>query len=338
MAALPASSTSSTEGRFAVPPKGRHTTSHEVDIKAPAERVYRIVADAADWPQRFVPTIHVEHTGLGAGAERLEIWATGNGEVKHWTSRRELDPAARRVEFRQEVSSPPVASMGGTWIVSQEPNGVTRLVLEHDFEAVDDDPEGVAWITRATDRNSATELGNIKALAEGWDRLAELTFSFEDSVVVNGAPEEVYDFLYRADLWPERLPHVASMKFAEEEPGVQEMAMETRTKDGSTHTTESVRVCFPHERIVYKQLVPPSLMTAHLGEWTFTAEGEGRVRATSRHTVTVKEDAITTVLGEGATVQTAKEFIRKAAGGNSTATLNLAKEFVEARRGEARHG
>ncbi|WP_326658209.1 aromatase/cyclase [Streptomyces sp. NBC_00385] len=322
------------------PRTGKHLTRHETEIAASAQRVYDIIADAAAWPLHFTPTIHVERTALGPADERLEIWANANGEVKHWTSHRELDAAKYRVTFRQEVSSPPVASMGGEWIVEPLAEESCRLVLLHDFDAVGDTAENVAWVERATDRNSRTELANIKALAEEWERRQELVFSFEDSVVVHGSPEEVYDFLYDAKRWSERLPHVGSIDLREDVENVQQMSMLTVTADGSSHTTESVRVCFPATpdgapgdvpaRIVYKQLVPPSLMTAHLGTWRFEPV-PGGVRATSAHTVTINEATIARVLGPQAGADDAKQAVRNGAGGNSRATLGLAKEFAEGR-------
>jgi ribosome-associated toxin RatA of RatAB toxin-antitoxin module len=302
-------------------------TEHDVMIDAPAGVVYQVIADAEAWPQHFGPSIHVEQSTLDSSTERLTIWATANGDVKTWTSRREL--GKDRIRFAQERSSPPVASMSGEWIIRAE-DGKTRLTLTHEFEAVNPaDPAELDWIIEATNRNSETELANIKALTESWARLDELVFTFEDSVVIQGRLDDVYDFLYQANQWPDRLPHVGQLELREDVPNIQHMSMETVTKDGSTHTTESVRVCFPSERIVYKQLVPPSLMTAHTGEWLFRQTSDG-VEATSRHTVTVNEANIPNVLGKEATVATARDFIRKAAGGNSMATLTLAKNFVEA--------
>ncbi len=311
-----------------MPANGKHQTAHEIEIEAPSERVYRLIADAADWPQRFEPTIHVERTALEAGSERLRIWATANGEVRSWTSLRELDPEGLRISFRQEVSTHPVAAMGGEWIIVPLDADRSRLTLLHDFDAVDDTPENVAWVSQATDRNSKAELANIKHLAETWDRHQELVFSFEDSVLIRGTLTETYDFLYQAALWHERLPHVGRLDLREDVENVQWMSMETVTKDGSSHVTESVRICSPSERIVYKQLVPPLLMTAHLGVWSFEETPDG-VRASSSHTVTVNEATVVPVLGADATVETAKQFIRGAAGGNSVATLTLAKKFVE---------
>lgn len=95
-----------------------HRTLHSVAVAAPAEVVYGIVADVTMWPQYFAPNVHVEHLEQDETSERIQIWAFANGEVKTWVSRRTLDAAALRVEFRQEVSTPPVAAMGGTWVVS----------------------------------------------------------------------------------------------------------------------------------------------------------------------------------------------------------------------------
>lgn len=308
-----------------------HTTTHHTEIAAPADVVYRLLADATLWPVYFRPNVHVERLEGDARTERLRMWATAGDQVKNWTSRRDLDAKARTIGFRQEVFTPPVASMRGEWRVAATGAQTSTLTLLHEFAAVDDDPAQTAWLAEVTDQNSTTELANVKALAERADRLGELVFSFADEVTVNGPADAVYEFLYRSDAWPRRLPHVSRLDLAEDAEGVQTMIMDTRTEDGSTHTTESIRVCFGRDRIVYKQTTTPALMNAHTGEWTVVPDEDG-VRAISRHTVEVKESAIETVLGAGATVETARGFLRKALGGNSTATLKLAKEFAEGSR------
>lgn len=107
------------------------------------------------------------------------------------------------------------------------------------------------------------------------------------------------------------------------------MSMDTLTADGSAHTTESVRVCFPGSgRIVYKQTRTPALMEAHTGSWTVTGDEHGTT-AISQHRVVVREEAITRVLGEGADLRSARDYIRTALGRNSTATLTYAKRHAE---------
>ncbi|MFJ1755850.1 aromatase/cyclase [Kitasatospora sp. NPDC088134] len=310
----------------------QHRTLHSTDVAAPAEAVYAIVADVTKWPQYFAPNVHVEHLEQGEGTERIQIWATANGEVKTWVSRRELDPENLVVTFRQEVSQAPVASMGGTWKVTALDGSHARLELHHDFTAVDDLPENVAWINAALDRNSESELAGIRELAELGSELDDLVFSFDDTVHVAAAGADVFDFLNRADLWPERLPHVAALDLREETPGIQVMTMDTSTADGSVHTTTSVRVVFGTDRIVYKQIAVPALMTAHTGRWTIT-ETDGGVDVTSRHTVTLKQSAIERILGAGKSVADAREYVHRALSTNSTTTLKHALAFAEARRG-----
>ncbi|MFE2752071.1 aromatase/cyclase [Actinosynnema sp. NPDC059335] len=304
---------------------------HEITVHAPAEDVYRMLAEVENWPRLFPPSVYVDHLERDGNSERIRIWATANGEPKNWTSRRELDPDNLRITFAQEVSSPPVAEMSGTWVV--EPQGDrTRLRLLHTYRAIDDDPEGLAWIDEAVDRNSNAELPSLKANVELATRTAELTLSFVDSVTIDGAAKDAYDFVYDAGRWTERLPHVASVVLTEDTPGLQVLRMETLTKDGSSHTTESVRVCFPHHKIAYKQTTLPALMTLHTGYWTFEEDGDGVTTASSQHTVVINPDNIAKVLGPDAGVAEARAFVRDALGNNSRATLGHAKTYAEARR------
>ena len=300
---------------------------HEIAVSAPAHSVYRLIAEVANWPHVFPPTIHVEQVQHTGSAERIRIWATANGEPKTWTSRRRLDPDALRVEFRQEVSQPPVGAMGGSWQVERLSDTECVVRLRHDYRAVDDSPGNLAWIDHAVDRNSTIELAALKARAECGD---ELSFSFDDSVHVDGSAKDVYDFVNEAEQWPQRLPHVAEVSLHEPSPGLQVLRMDTATRDGSVHTTESVRVCFAPNRIVYKQIRTPELMAVHTGAWLLSERHSG-VIATARHTVVLDRAAITTVLGAEADVASARRFVRSALSANSLATLNHAKHYAERR-------
>ncbi|MFJ8043436.1 aromatase/cyclase [Kitasatospora sp. NPDC096147] len=302
-------------------------TEHVVEVAADPKAVYELIARAEDWPHLFPPTVHVERLEGDDRTERLRIWAFANGEVRSWTSRRTLDPTGLRVTFRQEVSSAPVASMGGDWIIEPAPGG-SRVVLLHDFTVVDDAPEARAWVERAVDTNSTSELAALKAGAEQLAAEPGVLISFADHVEIAGPGPEVYDFLWRADLWEQRLPHVERLVLGEPGEDLQTVEMDTRAADGSVHTTTSVRVGFGPDRLVYKQTQVPPLMAAHTGRWTVEPAGDG-VRATSHHTVVLRPERITELLGPEATLETARELVRNALGRNSTATLNLAKQAVE---------
>lgn len=303
-----------------------HEAEHEITVSAPADVAYRLVEDVRSWPLIFPPTVHVDHDERGDREERIRIWATANGAAKGWTSRRTLDPEARRIGFRQEVSQHPVASMGGAWLLEPLGSDRTRVRLTHTFQVVDD-PENLAWVRKALDGNSAAELDALKRAAEQRRERDELTRTFSDTVRVNGPLEAAYDFIYAAGRWQERLPHVVRVALEEDTPNVQMLEMDTEN-DSGVHTTNSVRVCFPAEKIVYKQLVTPALIATHLGEWRFRADGDG-TEVTSTHTVVLNRDAIPGVLGADATVADARDLVRDALGRNSRATLALAKAHAE---------
>lgn len=310
---------------------GHREVEHEITISAPAAAVYRLIAEVENWPRIFPPTVFVDHVERGAREERIRIWATANGTAKNWTSRRTLDAEALRITFRQEVSAPPVAAMGGTWIIEPLSDSESRVRLLHDYRTIDDDPDDLKWIDEAVDRNSRSELAALKTNVELAVASEDLLLSFADTIRIDGAAKDVYDFINEAHLWKDRLPHVARVVLEEETPGLQTLEMDTLTKDGSSHTTKSVRVTFPHHKIVYKQITLPALMTLHTGYWLFEEDGDG-VNATSQHTVVINTANITKILGEGAGVAEAKAFVQNALSTNSRATLGHAKDYAEGRR------
>jgi len=301
---------------------------HEVTVDAPAAAVYQLVAEVTNWPQIFPPTVYADHLERGGTDERIRIWATANGQVKTWTSHRVLDPGALRIEFRQEVSAPPVAAMGGAWVVEPDGESACRVRLLHSYRAVDDRADQLAWIDEAVDRNSRSELAALKASAERATTSGDLLLSFADTVQIAGRVSDVYAFLNEAQSWPQRLPHVDRVELTEDLPGLQVLEMDTRAPNGTLHTTRSIRVCFPTEKIVYKQIALPDLMTLHTGYWLIEGH-DGAVSATSQHTVAVNHEQIGPVLGAGAGVTEARDFVRRALSGNSRATLARAKAFAE---------
>jgi len=123
---------------------------------------------------------------------------------------------------------------------------------------------------------------------------------------------------------------VVRVDLQEDTPGLQILEMDTQAVDGTTHTTKSVRVCFPHSKIVYKQITLPALMNLHNGVWSLVQDGDG-VLVTSEHTVVINTENIAKVLGDEAGVPQAREFVKKALSANSRATLGYAKDHAETR-------
>jgi len=263
--------------------------------------------------------------------ERLRIWATADGRLNNWISSRVLDPDFMWIDFRQEVSPPPVASMRGSWVIEPVSETESRIWLLHHYRAVNDDPVDLARIDQAVDSNSRTELAALKAYVERLTASADLTFSFEDSVQINGSATDVFTFINEAGRWVERLPHVAAVRLEEGTPGLQTLEMDTRAKDGSTHTTKSYRVCLPPHKIAYKQVTLPPVMSLHTGYWSFQDNPTG-VLASSQHTVVLNPDNIVRFLAEDAGITTTKELVQSSLSANSRATLGHAKTYAEGRR------
>lgn len=307
-------------------------TEHRCLVAASAAQLYDLVADVTRWPAVFDPTVHVQHLQHGQGEERFRIWAVLNGAVKSWTSHRLLDPEARSVRFEQEVSQAPIASMGGEWRLLPVSDDRTEVVLLHHFSTTSDDAETVKWVDQAVDRNSEAELAALRAVAERSPLVSDVVFSFEEAVSVRGSASAAYEFVDRADQWPQRLPHVQQVSLAEPEPGVQELEMDTVTGDGSAHRTRSHRICVQSSWIAYKQVVLPELLAGHSGLWTFHQAGD-LATLRSQHTVSINPSAVQAVVGSGSTLADAREHVRAALSANSATTLQRAGVFAEQRSG-----
>ena len=309
--------------------------THSAEIDADVESVYGLVENVAAWPAIFGPTVHVRPLERHGNRERFRIWATVNGKVASWTSARTLDPENRCISFEQEQPNAPLAAMGGRWEFRPTRRGGTEVVLHHHFSTLDGGSEAADWVNRALDRNSAAELTALANAAGTGHPIEDVLFTFRHTVAGDGSAEDAYDFVYHAEHWPERLPHVAQVRLIEEADGVQGLAMVTTAPDGGTHTTESVRVCFPHETIVYKQSVMPGMLMGHSGLWRFGQQGDA-VSITSEHTVLLNPNRVKEMLGTSATVADARAFAREALANNSRVTMVHAKEFAERAKTEHR--
>lgn len=298
-------------------------TDHRKTVPASIESVFRLICDVSIWPVLFAPNIHVEILEKKSQSERLQLWALLNGEIKTWTSVRYIFPDEYRVRFVQEVPQKPVSAMSGEWILSSS-EGVTEVVLTHEFSAENSDD--IDWIRKAVDANSAAELHSLCEVASQVGGAEAVLHSFEDTVEIPDV-DSAYDFVYRADLWVERLPHVRSVVLTEKVPNIQQLQMDTETSDSKIHTTSSYRVCQKNRFIAYKQTELPSLLLGHSGVWRFS-DSMVETQATSQHNVLLNPEAVRSVLGPEATLQDAAQLVRRNLGANSRATLNAATRVL----------
>lgn len=304
--------------------------SHAVEVAAPAGVVYGLIADAERWPLYFPPNVHVERLDFDGVRERLRMWVLADGQVRSWTSQRLQDAARRRVSFRQDQVMERAESMAGTWTVT--PLGPTRcrLSVEHEFTAAGGQPRHAAWLEAATIANARSDLKSLRFLAQHWAQLDELVLSFEESVRVHGPAELVYGFLYDIADWPGQIPHVRRAELDEPQVGVQQVALDLASDDGSgAHTVTCVRVCFPHAgRIVHKEIAPRRLLAAHCGEWSVIPDESG-VTVLAQHHAVLREKDIETVLGSGATLTDARRRVQAELSYQSLQILRLAQQHAE---------
>ncbi|MFD0312660.1 aromatase/cyclase [Streptomyces flavalbus] len=303
------------------------TTALTVQLAAPAGVVYAVLADAATMPLYFLPCIHVERLHFDGEHERTRMWALMNGQLRSWTSSRHLDPVARRIEFCQQRPGPAPDSIRGVLTVRDRSPHTTELELRFGARTPGAPPPP-AWQSWIAHLDSHSQLAGLKNFTERWTRLDDLVLSFEDSVRINGPAELAYDFLYRAGDWPGLVPHVTAAHLTEDAPGVQRLALQTLTDTGS-RATSAVRICFPHAgRIVYKQTACWDLLASHTGEWSVVPDATG-VTVTSRQSVVLREEHLTTGPGAGQHLARARRHVRTVLGQNCLALLALAKQHAE---------
>ncbi|MEU8779695.1 aromatase/cyclase [Streptomyces sp. NPDC048606] len=305
-----------------------HRMSFAVDAAAPAGVLYGLVADTTQWPLLVPATVHVERMDFDGTQDRYFMWAGADGNVRQSVWRRTLDPERLRVDFHQEVPTAPVTSTAGSWSVQALAPGWSRLTLEQYVTVAGNRAADVERTRAATEADSRATLTRIRELAERWGRLDALTLSFEDTLRIEGPPEPAYAFLYEVGAWPGRVPHVARVDVVEDRPGVQVVSTDTLTPDGSVHTTDAVRVCFPAAgRIVHKQTRPSALLAAHTGEWSVLPDADG-VTVVSRHDVLLDEAMVERSFGPDADLSEARRYVREALGRESEATLRLTRDHA----------
>ncbi|MFF1481720.1 SRPBCC family protein [Streptomyces sp. NPDC058301] len=333
----------------AVEPAGQHRTAtplrsaeHHAELAAPARRAYRLVADVTRWPVLFPPCLAARVLESDRDSERIRLWAIVGTEVRSWTSLRLFDEERLRVDFRQEAPGPPVEWMSGHWHFEETSADRTRMALGHEW-SVSGTPGQERQIAEALERNSRAEVAAVARWADLAHPVEELVFSVSEETVIHSSPQQVYDFLYRADLWPERVAHVAGLDLEESAEAdadgalVQTLDMRTRTDDGSVHATQSVRLCFPHERIAYKQTTVPRGLRGHSGEWVVTPVAGG-TRVTARHQVALDPAAVEEVFGPGTSLAEARQRAGALLSGNSMRTLESCRLHTGSGPGEAGGG
>ncbi|MGP2438565.1 aromatase/cyclase [Streptomyces sp. JW3] len=303
---------------------------HSVDVDADYGTVFDLVADVARRPRFQWSAVHAEVLHSNEKGDLVQHWSlAGDCAVRTWRSVRRADRPGHRITFADLDVDPPATRIRADWVFTELAPGRTRIELSNVVEAPSD-----ADLGPLLDRlrlEGKEHLDTLRDTAERRAELDDLVVSFTDSLFVAGSVEDAYDYLYRADLWPERIPHVVGLALTEDVPNIQFFDMDTQGPDGSTHSVRSVRICRPPHLIVYKQITLPTMLDAHTGHWRFTETREGVV-VEARHTSTIKRSALSQ-FGGATTIDEARRYLRRLLSGHSMINLRLAKTFAEERAG-----
>ncbi len=301
---------------------------HATEVRATAESVYRLLADIGNWPRMFRPFVHLESLGTEGGFERIGMWTTSGDEVVHWVARRRLDERGLRVEFRPEVAHPPLESMRRSWVVEPSSGEECLVRLVHEYRVAGDDPAGADTVRRMIDEVAEGELAALRTAAEQEAASPDLRLVLDDAVRIAGSAAEVYEFLYSAQHWPERLPHVARAEVREGATDTHLLEMDTHESQGGVFTTRTARVGRPNREIAYKQLLLPPLGSSHHVRWRIEETGAG-VTVRSRQVVVINLPGVERLLGSGADLAQARSFVRRELDSKVRLVLDGAKAHVE---------
>lgn len=309
----------------------KYFAEDEVRVAAPADVVRELVRDVTGWTQLHTSAVHAEILADDGEEQLIQHWEVADEHsVRTWKERRRQAADGSRISFTHEHPDAPFASLTGEWTFTEQ-NGKTLVRLAHEFTVVDGAQDRAEELAARLHEGNRDFLKTLAYAAENREELGRLIISFEDPLFIAGDIKDVYDYLWEADKWEERIPHIAKLDLEQPAPDVQFFDMETSTPDGSSHTTRSVRVAVEPKIVVYKQTRLPALLDGHTGHWKFTQTPEG-VIAEARHTATIKPSALH-ILGEGTTVQDARNYLRRVLSANSMSNLRLAKAYAEERAG-----
>lgn len=295
-------------------------------VAALPDEVFRLVADVTNWPLLF-PSVVYARVQRGAATDRIRTWVRAGDTVVERTAWRTLDRSALRMTFAAGPGAggadPGGPATSGEWSFALRPGGRTEVRLERRVRRGPDGPPDAAVAA------AAGELAALERIAAQPGAPEAALLAFADVVPLPDAAgtADAYGLVAAADRWPALLPHVDRVDLVTGRPAraggalVQDMTMDTRTGDGGRHTTRSIRLCFPPERIVYTQLRPPALLLGHHGAWDFVDAGHGPARVVAAHKVAIDTTRIAELLGSATTIADARAWLREVLGANSRATL-----------------
>lgn len=190
------------------------TSSHSILCDASRDMVYQIISQSDRWPELFEPCLEVRALERNDQFEDIEITAMINGTPARWRSRRHFLPDVFGIDGVSVEPMPLVQSMRTRWRVITANDAQCALLLEHDFEVLEDvvgivdgvatRADAAAFIMRAIETNSTRELGNIRDVAAANGHLARHQGQVRRvcSIICEAPAAVVYDAVADTSKWP----------------------------------------------------------------------------------------------------------------------------------------
>ncbi|EWC63320.1 Aromatase [Actinokineospora spheciospongiae] len=290
-------------------------------MDAAADTLFDLIAEVEQAKRVFTTVIHTEYLRREETSDRVERWSWDDktGVVRNWRASRTLDRGAGRITFRHENPPAGLDSVTGEWTFKPLSADRTTVELRHDFQAADQQAG------ERLDRGAATQLAQLARFAADLERIREYEVSYEVELLIPASADELYDYFSDAARWPERIPHCLSVRLSEDVAPAQVVEMDVQVPSGAVHTTKQARICFPGEKVVWRQLAGlPPLDDALFGYMSFTPT-EGGVLARAGSTELLKPRA---VAKRGWEAQEAKDHVAEVRGGRNLDALNSAAEYL----------
>lgn len=209
---------------------------HNIECNSSAEIVYSIIKNSDNWPIIFEPCQSVEVIERTENSELIKITAKVNSSVTSWKSNRKFDHNIFGINSEVVQPMPMVKEMTVEWRVIPVSENYCELALFHQFNLIEkpydaknnifDKEDAFNFINSAIDKNSKTELLNIKQIVERKSFLFDKKWRQADAIVVNKNAKEVFEFLKDMSLWPDIFSKCLSAKVIEKHGNIELVEVE----------------------------------------------------------------------------------------------------------------
>lgn len=322
----------------------QYHASHSVICDVPPAGVYALISDSARWPDVLEPCEAVTVLSADRHREHIELTARVNGELMTWQSVRRFLPEVYGVEADVIQPMKLVKAMLTSWRVVAVNDQQSVLLLEHDYDLLDDvtgEVEGIttreeaaAFIERAIDGNSRTELGNIKAGVEAAARVGATPVDpgqlqhLRHSIVCAAPVDAVYALVRSTDSWPKLFDACVGVTLLDVTPG-SEVARVEALQNGRVVSWDTRRTYYDDiHRVDYQLLIPMPLVSTMQGVWRVIELDDEHCLLTVDRSWTLLPEVAGIKPGID-TVEQAAQFVRTFVDGNAGAEMLAIRALVE---------